>query len=338
MAGMPVYGNDPYSYGGTNPNPNAAPKYRSDAGSSMTDAQYTAWKQQQPLKAQQAQTDIQTAAQKALADQQYQFGTAASKQQNQWGVEAADKQNQWGTDARKQAAGFASDTLKTQNQFGTAARDQAAAIAANQAKTQNDYATQMRVQQESLAEQQAKAEAALASGAATQQFGFQTQGRTQEADLQAVAEQRRLASLQGLMQGFGGVGGGGAGGGTAEVPYSGGGGGAIGGEAAANDAALARAKDVAGQTGRSALTALNETMGARGLTGSGIATGQTAGVINQGAQQIGDVNREQLIQQLAANRQRASEQYQGQIAQRGQNINAQQGYLSSLMGLMNARY
>lgn len=96
-----------------------------------------------------------------------------------------------------------------------------------------------------------------------------------------------------------------------------------GAEAAGQSAAFARAKDQAGSIGRSALNSLNDVMGARGITGSGIGVNQAGGVVQEGARQLGDVNREQLIQSLAMARQRASEQYQGNITQRGQDVTQQ---------------
>lgn len=96
-----------------------------------------------------------------------------------------------------------------------------------------------------------------------------------------------------------------------------------GAEAAGQSAAFARAKDQAGSIGRSALNSLNDVMGARGITGSGIGVNQAGGVVQEGARQLGDVTREQLIQSLALARQRASEQYQGNITQRGQDVTQQ---------------
>lgn len=148
-----------------------------------------------------------------------------------------------------------------------------------------------------------------------------------EASLQAQAESRRMSALQGLLGGLQG-----GGGPLSQVDYNGSG---IGGaEDAANSNAFARAKDMAGQTGSAALRSLHDVMGARGLAGSKTAAGPESQVINQGANQLGGVINTQLQQQLQANRQKASEIYQGGITQRGQNIQATQ----PLFGLLGAKY
>lgn len=184
-------------------------------------------------------------------------------------------------------------------------------------------------------------QAGLQSAAAVQASQLGMQQHEGEAKLQADAEQRRLAQFPQLLQTFNSSF---KSGGMAEpghVDY----GGAIQGEDAANSAAYGRAKDVAGQQGRAALDALHDVMGARGLTGSGISMNRAGGVIGAANSNLADVNREQLIQSLAQNRARASEQFQGNIAQRGQdvslrgqNISAQQSFINPMLGLITARY
>lgn len=165
--------------------------------------------------------------------------------------------------------------------------------------------------------------------------------RQSEASLQASAERRRLAEIPNLIQTFNSSLTGGGGATPPQVNY----GDAIAGEDAANSAAYGRAKDTAGQQGRAAMNALSDVMGARGLTGSGLSVNRAGGVIGAANSNLADVNREQLIQSLQANRARASEQFQGGIAQRGQdvsirgqNLNAQQAFINPLMGLITARY
>lgn len=148
-----------------------------------------------------------------------------------------------------------------------------------------------------------------------------------ESDLQSQAETRRMGALQGLMGGLQG-----GGGPLAEVSYNGSG--IQGAEDSANSNAFARAKDMAGQTGAAALRSLHDVMGARGMNGSPHAAGPESQVINQGANQLGGVINTQLQSQLQANRQKASELYQGGITQRGQNIQA----TSPLVGLIGAKY
>lgn len=185
-------------------------------------------------------------------------------------------------------------------------------------------------------------------------FGYESQGReqvgrigregeTHGAGLQAAAELRRLQMFKPYMDQFTKfneqtAGGAGTQPATIEEMSS-------PAEDAARQAAFARAKDQAGMIGRSAMTALNNTMGARGLAGSKFAQNAAGGVVNTGATQLGEVNREQMIQDLQNARQRASEVYQGNIAQRGQNIQDQAsrraaltGLLSGMQGNITARY
>lgn len=158
-----------------------------------------------------------------------------------------------------------------------------------------------------------------------QKAGLQRQQSELEASLRDKSWQSRFGSITGLMNSQGG--------GTTmpreqlqpqtisrEVmdPDS--------GEQAANAAALGRAKDTAGQIGRSAMNSLSDVMGARGMgISSGLGLNEAGGIIGEGARQVGEVNREQQIQALAHNRARASEQYQGNLAQRGQDIGQSMG-------------
>jgi hypothetical protein len=85
--------------------------------------------------------------------------------------------------------------------------------------------------------------------------------------------------------------------------------------------AYARAKDTAGQQGRAAMDALMDVQGARGIVGSGIGLNEAGGVIGEASRQLGDFNREQMIQRVENERRRREMAYQGLINQRGQNIN-----------------
>jgi hypothetical protein len=75
---------------------------------------------------------------------------------------------------------------------------------------------------------------------------------------------------------------------------------------------------------------LQEAGAGRGITGSGLVNSQVGQAVNTGATQLGDVNREQLIQDLTNARQRASEALQAGITTRGQNIGLLQGALGGL--------
>ncbi len=173
----------------------------------------------------------------------------------------------------------------------------------------------------------------IASAARTQQEALGEKQQGAEAELQAGAEQRRMNMfapyLNKLTSGFAAFGGGGG-----ALPYAQLGG--VGGEDAARQAAFARAKDVAGSTGRAALNALMDVQGARGIVGSGLGLNEAGGVIGEGARQLGEVGREQLIQDLANARQRAAEAYQGSIAQRGQDVTLRGQNLQALMGLVGS--
>jgi hypothetical protein len=169
---------------------------------------------------------------------------------------------------------------------------------------------------------------------ASQQEGLQEKQNSAEALLQSQAEDRRLGMFkpyldranEALLK-FGQPGGGG----LPNVNY----GDITGPEDAARAAVFARAKDNAGLIGRSAVSALQNTMGARGLGSSSLATGDVAQVVNQGATQLGDVNREQSIQDLDAIRKRAAEQFQGAVTERGQDVALRGQNLQALMSLYN---
>ena len=227
-------------------------------------------------------------------------------------------------------------------------------LAGQQSLQQSQYAAMLKQQQEAEAAQAGLQAAGFQGQSSLQQAQLQgEQQRQKEAEqaqsaflaqqggLAKSADERHYAALQGLLsQTIGGVSGivgpgglpgvvGAAGGGG----YSGAAGGGIAGqEDAARQAAFARAKDQAGLIGRSAVNSLQNVMGGRGLVGSSIGGQQAAGVINQGATQLGDVNREQAIQDLQNARQRASEQYQGAITQRGQNLGLVSGAIGGLLG------
>lgn len=121
---------------------------------------------------------------------------------------------------------------------------------------------------------------------------------------------------------------------------------------AAQSAAFGRAKDQVGQESAGALAGLRSSLGGRGMLGSGAESRGTSRVVQSGQQQLGEVSRQQAIEkaglaerqaesnrgaavtqrgqtigQNAGNADRAASMaatgYQGQIAQRGQNISQQ---------------
>ena len=142
-----------------------------------------------------------------------------------------------------------------------------------------------------------------------------------------------MASLSGGNMGAGG--GGGMGGGTG---FTGGGG--TGGSlpymmsdslaaptppdmSAANAAVFGRAKDQAGQTGRASLQSLRDELGATGMLGSGAEAQGVRDITQSAAGQLGDVTRDQAIQGANQQADFAQMGYQGQVAMRGQDVQAQ---------------
>lgn len=106
---------------------------------------------------------------------------------------------------------------------------------------------------------------------------------------------------------------------------------------AANAAAMGRAKDQAAAAVSAARKALLDNMTARGIGGSGIEMKNDRAIQLAGAGQIGEAGR--TIATNTANRaaQVADRNYQGQIAQRGQDVSlatSKMGLLPSLMGML----
>lgn len=97
-------------------------------------------------------------------------------------------------------------------------------------------------------------------------------------------------------------------------------------------AAYARAKDVAGQQSRAAMNSLSSLMSERGMLGSGYDSAGQRNVVSGAFNQMGDINREQLIQQLQNISHVRDLTYQGGIQQRGQDISKQQ----AILGLLNS--
>jgi hypothetical protein len=93
---------------------------------------------------------------------------------------------------------------------------------------------------------------------------------------------------------------------------------------ASNAAAFASAKDTVGKTSQAALQSLSAEMARRGILGSGSETRGMERVFNEGQGQLGDVSRQQAINQAALAEQNALAGYQGGITQRGQDIGAQE--------------
>jgi hypothetical protein len=109
--------------------------------------------------------------------------------------------------------------------------------------------------------------------------------------------------------------------------------GIAGNEEAARNAAFARAKDQAGATARASLNALRSILSERGIGGAGYEAARTGEIVGGARGELGEFTREQLIQDLRRAGEISDQEYEGLIAQRGQNL----GTAQSLLGLINAR-
>lgn len=89
---------------------------------------------------------------------------------------------------------------------------------------------------------------------------------------------------------------------------------------AAQAAAFARAKDRVGQLGAGALAGLRSSLGGRGLLGSGAEVRGAVDVVNRGQGELGDVVREQAIEQAALAERTAQANRQAALEQRRQNL------------------
>lgn len=98
------------------------------------------------------------------------------------------------------------------------------------------------------------------------------------------------------------------------------GGGATPGGTSASDAIFNRAKDKVGQASQGALTGLRESMGARGMLGSGLESRGTEQIAEKGLGELGDTVRQQAITEADIARQQQALGYQGSITQRGQDM------------------
>jgi hypothetical protein len=136
---------------------------------------------------------------------------------------------------------------------------------------------------------------------------------------QSINELGRVTELDLLGGSFGSRTGGGAGGGVGSLPPI-----AFPDTTAATDAAFARAKDRTGQNVRASLTGLSENLASRGLMGGRLEGGARGEVIGRAGSGLNEVIREQAIQDALGAQRRASEEFQGRITQRGQDIQVAQ--------------
>lgn len=107
---------------------------------------------------------------------------------------------------------------------------------------------------------------------------------------------------------------------------------------AAQNAAFARAKDREGQLAQGALTGLRSSLGGRGLLGSGAEFRGTANIVNKALGNLGEVNREQAIQNAAGAVDQMKMGYQGDITQRGQDITQAQNMNQNNLALAQMQF
>ncbi len=92
----------------------------------------------------------------------------------------------------------------------------------------------------------------------------------------------------------------------------------------ANAQIFGRAKDQAGQMSRASLQSLRDELGATGMLGSGAEAQGSRDIIAHGAGQLGEVSRENAVNESSQKADFAKMKYQGDITQRGQDIAAQE--------------
>lgn len=210
---------------------------------------------------------------------------------------------------------------KEQQQADLAARERQQA-----AQDAAEMARQQAAAQQTAALQKAQAEAAYRQAIDVQQGGAESELERMEkgAELTNEGWKQRFGDVTGFMSG-------GNMGDTGEVEYpdyndpnS--------AYAKARAAAFARAKDTTGQISRSALNSLQNLYSGTNRAGSGALLARQGEAIGGGAGVLGDLEREQMIQDLTAAQEAATKGYEGRIEQRGQNIDLQK----ALLGLLNS--
>lgn len=295
-----------------------------------------------PQGAQQAQNPASNSREATAAAQHAVQGLAAAGQPNLSG--GGGPGSQYSVDAEGNVTSTVTPNLIPQQ---TASQKE---LAGQQISGQKELQSGQLTGQMSLAKQQSDAEAALQGLQLTGQEKLQAGSFTGQGQLQGqqiagqmdLARQRQEAETAllnqrsnltnqgfqtrlGALQPYLGQGGGGA-----PPVQMGQGGGMGGGEQAARAAAFARAKETSGQNALAAFKGLQANVENTGRMGSSYEA-QGLGAILGGAQNgVNDFTREQLIQDLNRQAGIADETYQGNITQRGQDIQRQQAILALL--------
>lgn len=107
---------------------------------------------------------------------------------------------------------------------------------------------------------------------------------------------------------------------------------------ASNNATFAAAKDKVGQQSRASLDALNGELGSKGMLGSGAEVQGVRDVVNNNAEQLGQVTRDSAKANAATALDLAKTNYTGSIAQRGQDIQSQEANASLALQANNQRF
>ena len=151
------------------------------------------------------------------------------------------------------------------------------------------------------------------------QSAYEAQQNAQlQANLQADAEARRLEAIKSVT------------GGTS--PHVDRATGIDPNEAAARATAFGRAKELAGNNALAAVTALNDVFAGRGLHGSTVEGGEIGKAIAGGKADVNSYITKQLIEDLNRAADVGDTTYQGNITQRGQDLNQQQTLLGLIAG------
>ena len=262
----------------------------------------------------------QQEAQRALAAQQAELARQASTQQFGQTKELASQQAGIQSGQLAQTGGLQQQLAAQQAEAERALAGLQNQFAVGQIGLQGEQSSRL-VDQESEARlAQLKEELA----GALQQIGASgdIQGKLlgQRAQLSDASFDKRLGAVTGLLGGIGGE--------TTGGPSYG----VTPNEEAARQAAFAREKDTLGQILRAAMTGLTNSISERGLVGSGFEGQGVRDIIAGGQGQLGNVAREQTIQDLGRAREVADRDYAGNLTRRGQDL----AFKNALLGLINA--
>jgi hypothetical protein len=99
-------------------------------------------------------------------------------------------------------------------------------------------------------------------------------------------------------------------------------------ESAARDAAFARAKETAGMNARASMSALDDVVAESGLMGSSVDASRRGAVVGGAKSEVNDFLRDQAMSEADRASEISDMEYQGQIAQRGQEMAKRQAILS----------